>query len=78
MHTEEKQEKRSWVFSETLLRISFKFTSKNVVHTTEESELIKRSVVSISVRLFDPFETVSTVTILFKVSCQQICEAKLS
>ena len=44
---------------------------------TKDSEPTKTSVVSISVKFFDPPGIVSPVTILFKMFCQQLCEAKV-
>ena len=55
----------------------FRLDTGDVVHTTEESEPTKRSVASISARFFDPLGIVSPVTVLFKIFCQQLCEAKL-
>ena len=49
-----------------------------VVSATEDCEPTKRSVVSISAKFFDPLGVVSPVTILFKMFCQQLCEAKVS
>ncbi len=40
-------------------------------------EPTKRNLVSITAKFFDPLGIVSPVTILFKIFCQQICEAKL-
>ena len=40
-------------------------------------ELCKRSVVSIAAKFFDPHGVVSPVTIMFKIFCQQLCEAKV-
>ena len=48
----------------------------DVVSATEDCEPTKRSVVSISAKFFDPLGVVSPVTILFKMFCQQLCEAK--
>ena len=50
----------------------------DVASATEDCEPTKRSVVSISAKFFDPLGIVSPVTILFKMFCQQLCEAKVS
>ncbi len=55
----------------------FQFDIGDVAHTMEGSEPTKRSVVSVTARFFDPLGVVSPVTILFKIFCQQLCEAKV-
>ena len=57
---------------------SFHFDIGDVAHKMENSEPTKRGVVSITVRFFDPLGVVSPVTILFKMFCQQLCEARIS
>ena len=52
-------------------------TSGYVALTIEDSEPTKRSVVSISARFFDPLGIISPVTVLFKIFCQKLCEAKV-
>ena len=48
-----------------------------MARTIDNPEPTKRSVVSISAKFFDPLGIVSPVTILFKIFCQQLCEAKV-
>lgn len=55
----------------------FQFDIGDVVHTIDNSEPTKRSVVSVSAKFFDPLGIVSPVTILFKIFCQQLCEVKV-
>ncbi len=53
------------------------FDIGDVAETMENLEPTKRNLVSITAKFFDPLGVVSPVTILFKMFCQQICEAKL-
>ncbi len=53
------------------------FDLGDVAETMENFEPTKRNLVSITAKFFDPLGVVSPVTILFKMFCQQICEAKL-
>ena len=55
----------------------FQFDIGDVAHTIEDYEPTKRSVVSVTAKFFDPLGVVSPVTILFKMFCQQLCEAKV-
>ena len=43
----------------------------------EELEPTKRNLVGITAKFFDPLGVVSPVTVLFKMFCQQLCEAKV-
>ena len=55
----------------------FRFDIGDVTCTMENTEPIKRSVISVVAKFFDPLGVVSPVTILFKMFCQQLCEAKV-
>ena len=56
---------------------SFLLDIGGVAHAMEDMEPTKRSVVSITAKFFDPFGVLSPVTILFKMFCQHLCEAKV-
>ena len=55
----------------------FRFDIGDVTCTMENAEPTKRSVISVAAKFFDPLGVVSPVTILFKMFCQQLCEAKV-
>lgn len=55
----------------------FCFGIGEVACTTENLEPTKRNAVSVTAKFFDPLGVVSPVTILFKIYCQQLCEAKV-
>lgn len=55
----------------------FQFNVGKVTRAMEESEPSKQNLVSVTARFFDPLGVVSPVTILFKMFCQQLCEAKV-
>ena len=48
-----------------------------MAYATGESEPTKRSVASLSARFFDPLGVIAPVTVLFKIFCQTLCEARL-
>ena len=56
---------------------NFQLDIGDVALMIEDSEPTKRSVVSISARFFDPLGIISPVTVLFKIFCQKLCEAKV-
>ena len=53
------------------------FDIGDVKQTMEGLEPTKRNLVSITAKFFDPLGVVSPVTVLFKILCQQLCEAKV-
>ena len=56
-------------------RLQFDMT--DLVNTMEDLAPTKRHLVSVTAKLFDPVGVVSPVIILFKMFCQQLCEAKV-
>ena len=53
------------------------FDMREIAQAMEELEPSKRNLVSITAKFFDPLGVVSPVTVLFKMSCQQLCVAKV-
>ena len=53
------------------------FDIGEVSQTMKDLEPTKRNLVSITAKFFDPLGVMSPVTILFKMFCQQLCEAKV-
>ena len=53
------------------------FDIGEVAETMEPLEPTKRNLVSITTKFFDPLGVVCPVTVLFKMFCQQLCEAKV-
>ena len=53
------------------------FDIGEVAEAMEPLEPTKRNLVGITARFFDPLGIVSPVTVLFKMFCQQLCEAKV-
>ena len=53
------------------------FDMADLMHAMESLEPTKRNLVGITAKLFDPLGVVSPVVVLFKMFCQQLCEAKV-
>ena len=53
------------------------FDIGEVAEAMEPLEPTKRNLVSITAKFFDPLGVVYPVTVLFKMFCQQLCEAKV-
>ena len=58
-------------------RDEFQFDFQDVISAMEDLEPTKSDVTSATAWLFDPQGVVSPVTILFKMFCQQLCEARI-
>lgn len=56
---------------------TLQFSISDVAQSMLDLEPSKRSVVSAAAKFFDPLGVVSPVTIMFKIFCQQLCEAKV-
>ena len=56
---------------------TFEFDISELASMMEDLDPTKRSIVSITAKFFDPLGVLSPVTILFKMFCQQLCEAKV-
>ena len=55
----------------------FQFDIGDVACAMESTEPTKRGAVSITSRFFNPLGVLAPVTILFKMFCQELCEAEL-
>ena len=60
-----------------VLRDELLFDIGEVAEAMEPLEPTKRNLVSITTKFFDPLGVVCPVTVLFKMFCQQLCEAKM-
>ena len=55
----------------------FQFDFQDVINAMEDFKPTKRDVVSATAQIFDPLGVVAPVAILFKMFCQQLCEARI-
>ena len=56
---------------------TYEFYAKSKLRLAVAGFNTKRNIVSVTAKFFDPLGVVSPVTILFKMFCQQLCEAKV-